>query len=283
MNISKTLISISAFAALSFFSSVSNAGEVSATSIATSAKNAIFKNYSETEVKKYLHNDYIQHNPNIASGIDPILKILPNLKESKINVKTHRVFQDGNFVVMHNSFKNAKALGAEEVVSFDIWKVDGNKVVEHWDAITPVVSKTASGRSQIDGPTEVVDKHKTKQNKQLVEQLVKEVFIKGNVSTITDYISTEQYDQHNPMVKDGLKGLSEAIEWLSSQNNMFVYKKLHKVLGEGNFVLVQVEGEWSGKPHVFYDLFRVENDKIVEHWDIVNEIPEKMAHSNGLF
>jgi len=85
------------------------------------------------------------------------------------------------------------------------------------------------------------------------------------------------------MVKDGLEGLYEAIEYLSSQNNIFKYSKTHKVLGEGNFILAMSEGEWHGKPHSFYDLFRLENDKIVEHWDVIEEIPAKMAHNNGKF
>jgi predicted SnoaL-like aldol condensation-catalyzing enzyme len=66
---------------------------------------------------------------------------------------------------------------------------------------------------------------------------------------------------------------------------MFKYTKVHKVLGEGNFVLTVSEGEWNGsKKHVFYDLFRMKGGKIVEHWDVIQEIPtEGLAHNNGMF
>ena len=100
---------------------------------------------------------------------------------------------------------------------------------------------------------------------------------------ITDYISTTEYHQHNVGIKDGLDGLNEAIGALMAQNNMFKYNKVHKVLGEGNFVVTVSEGEWSGKPQAFYDLFRVQDGKIVEHWDVVQEIPAQMAHGNGMF
>lgn len=251
--------------------------------LAQKAKAAIFKNYSEKKVRKHLDADYIQHNPNLPTGVEPIVGLLPTLKEKGTTYTTHRVFQDGNFVIMHNSFTNAEPLGANEVITFDIWRTENGKIVEHWDAITPKVKETASGRSQIDGETTVTDLDKTDANKALVKKLVDEVFIGGDPSNITDYISTEQYDQHNPMVKDGLSGLSEAIQYLTSQNNMFKYYKVHKLLGQGNFVLVQAEGEWNQKPYVFYDLFRVKDGKVVEHWDVVNEIPEKMAHNNGVF
>jgi len=64
---------------------------------------------------------------------------------------------------------------------------------------------------------------------------------------------------------------------------LFEYQKVHHIFGEGNFVLTQSEGRWNNKPQAFYDLFRIENNKIVEHWDVIQGIPAQMAHSNGMF
>src|SRR6266478_5614764 len=63
------------------------------------------------------------------------------------------------------------------------------------------------------------------------------------------------------------------------------FDKIHRVLGEGNFVLTVSEGQFAGKPTSFYDLWRVENGKIAEHWDTVEAIPEKAEwkNSNGKF
>jgi len=57
------------------------------------------------------------------------------------------------------------------------------------------------------------------------------------------------------------------------------------VLGEGDFALVVSEGEFGGKPTSFYDLFRVENGKIAEHWDTIEEIPARSdwKNANGKF
>ena len=63
------------------------------------------------------------------------------------------------------------------------------------------------------------------------------------------------------------------------------YARIHRVLGEGNFVLVVSEGEVEGRPSSFYDLFRLEDGKLAEHWDTVETIPPRSQwkNSNGKF
>jgi len=61
------------------------------------------------------------------------------------------------------------------------------------------------------------------------------------------------------------------------------YTKLHLLVAEGHFVFAASEGKLGDTPTVFFDLFRVEAGKIVEHWDAVSAIPPDMAHSNGKF
>lgn len=250
---------------------------------AEKAQQAFFGDYNAEGVKTYFKTNYIQHNPHVPTGIEPVLGFLPVLEKAQTTYKTHRILQDGDFIIFHNSYDNAEAFGAKEVVTFDVWRMEDGKIAEHWDNITPKAEQTASGRTQVDGPTQITDLDKTASNKTIVSNFVNDVLFGKAPEKITDYISAEQYDQHNPMVKDGLAGLTEAIEYLTSQNDMFIYKKMHKVLGEGNFVLAMSEGEWHGKPHAFYDLFRLENDKIVEHWDVIEEILLEMAHNNGKF
>jgi predicted SnoaL-like aldol condensation-catalyzing enzyme len=238
-----------------------------------------------TAMREWANADYIQHNPFVPTGLEPFIGLLPMLKEHGTYAENVRMFQDGNYVVMHNIWKNAKPFGADEMVAFDIIRVDANgKVAEHWDAMTELVKETASGRSQTDGPTTIEDLDKTEANKALARAFVEDLLMGKNPGKITEYISAEQYDQHNPGVKDGLSGVVEAVQYLTSQNNMFKYTKIHKVLGEGNFVLTVSEGAWSGKPQVFYDLFRIKAGKLVEHWDVIQEIPtEGLANTNGMF
>lgn len=251
--------------------------------IAIKAQDAFFKDYDEVGVKRYFRQDYIQHNPHVPTGIEPVLAFLPALKAAGTQYQNHRLLQDGDFIIMHNTYTNAQAFGAEHVVTFDVWRMQDGQVAEHWDAIAPVVQQTASGRSQFDGPTLVQDRDKTEENKRLVTRFVEDVLFGNAPENITQYISSTNYHQHNTAIKDGLDGLNEALAALATQNNLFEYHKIHRVWGEGNFVLVQSEGRWNEKPQAFYDLFRVESGQLVEHWDIIQEIPEQMAHGNGMF
>lgn len=245
---------------------------------------AVLTNDAQT-MRKLANEDYIQHNPFIPTGLEPFIQMLPVLQENGTTAQNIRMFRDGNYVFMHNIWKNAKPFGADEMVSFDIIRLDEDgKVAEHWDAMTALVKETASGRTQTDGPVAPTDLDKTEQNKTLAKSMVEDILMGKNPEKITEYISAEKYHQHNPGIKDGLSGIVEAVQYLTSQNNMFKYTKIHKVLGEGDFVLTVSEGEWSGQKQVFYDLLRFENGKAVEHWDVIQPIPtEGLANANGMF
>ena len=90
-----------------------------------------------------------------------------------------------------------------------------------------------------------------------------------------------QLIQHNPEIADGLSGLGAALEAMATQGITMRYTKIHRVLGEGNFVLVASEGSFADNHTAFYDLFRVKNGKIAEHWDVIETILPEEEHKNN--
>lgn len=225
-------------------------------------------------------NKYIQHNQAVGDGLAGFGALLQQLPEGSAKVNTLRVFGDGNYVIAHTDYN---FFGPK--IGIDIFRFEDGLIVEHWDNLQEKVTETASGRSQIDGPSEVNDLDKTEANKTLVSNLINDIFLGANPDKITDYISTEQYDQHNPGVKDGLAGLGEALASLAEAGMPMVYEKNHIILGEGNFVLSVSEGIFMKEKVAFYDIFRIENGLVVEHWDTIEKLtPEADAmNTNGKF
>ena len=225
-------------------------------------------------------NKYIQHNQAVGDGLAGFGALLQQLPEGSAKVNTLRVFGDGNYVIAHTDYN---FFGPK--IGIDIFRFEDGLIVEHWDNLQEKVNETASGRSQIDGPTEVNDLDKTEANKTLVSNLINDIFLGANPDKITDYISTEQYDQHNPGVKDGLAGLGEALASLAEAGMPMVYEKNHIILGEGNFVLSVSEGIFMKEKVAFYDIFRIENGLVVEHWDTIEKLTLEAdaMNTNGKF
>jgi predicted SnoaL-like aldol condensation-catalyzing enzyme len=91
--------------------------------------------------------------------------------------------------------------------------------------------------------------------------------------------------QHNPRVADGLTGLVAGLQALAEQGLAVKYERVHKVRGEGNFVLVVSEGNFGEQSTSYYDLYRIQDGKIAEHWDTLEPIPPRAdwKNANGKF
>jgi predicted SnoaL-like aldol condensation-catalyzing enzyme len=237
-----------------------------------------------TPILTYINaNNYTEHILDVPSGreyVNELINALPELKKNGTSVDIKRIIEDGDYVAIHSDLK---FFG--DKVGFTLFRFENGKIVEHWDNTQQRPTSTISGRSMTDGPTEIKDLDKTQANRRFVQDYVQDVLRDGKVDKITYYISTETYNQHNPGVGDGLDGLSKALESMAKQGMPMEYHTLHKVIGEGNFVLTLSEGQFAGKHVAFYDLFRVESGKIVEHWDVIQDIPPKEGckNQNGKF
>ena len=93
-----------------------------------------------------------------------------------------------------------------------------------------------------------------------------------------------RYVQHNPFAEDGPEGLKKFIEW-RKQNLPNAKSVIKRAFADGDYVILHVHSvrEKDTRGRAIVDIFRLENGKIVEHWDVVQEIPEKAANTNGMF
>lgn len=240
----------------------------------------IFEN-GDTKLLSYINpNKYIQHNLSAADGVSGLKNLLKVLPPNSATGNTVRIFQDGDYVFAHSDIN---FFGPK--VAFDIYRFEDGKIVEHWDNLQETAKPNPSGRTMIDGATVVKDLDKTAENKTLVRNYVDDIFINGKMEKLAGYFDGDNYIQHNPFISDNLSGMEQAFAEMAKQDTTMKYNKVHKILGEGNFVIVLSEGFLAGKHTSFYDLFRVENGKIAEHWDVIEEIPAKKdwKNNNGKF
>ncbi|MFI6094402.1 nuclear transport factor 2 family protein [Lentzea sp. NPDC051213] len=245
--------------------------------IVLKAAGELFGDKDPSAVDRWVAPDYRQHSSLIADGPEALRGLVASLPEG-FRYELARVVEDGDLVALHGVYHG---FGPEPLVAFDLFRVENGKLAEHWDALAPLVGETASGRSQTDGQSEPSNDD-TERNRALVKEFAQRILQDADYSVLTDYISTETYLQHNPEAADGLDGFGAAAAKWAEQGKNLVYTTVHKVVAEGDLVLLQSEGEF-GEPVAYWDLFRVRDGRIVEHWDVIAPASVELPHSNGLF
>lgn len=233
-----------------------------------------------------LDEGYIQHNLAYGTGADAFIASIEGLAAAPeaTTVENIRAFEDGEYVFLQTVYNFA---GAGEQVAFDIFRFDEEgKIAEHWDNLAALATEAnPSGHTQIDGTMEVTDLDKTEENRELVKDFLYDVMQGNNPDKTADYFDGDTYIQHNIAIADGVSGLNAALTALAEQGIAMVYDETHRILAQGNFVLAASEGTYGGVPTSYYDLWRVENGKIAEHWDVMETIAEESTwqNQNGKF
>jgi predicted SnoaL-like aldol condensation-catalyzing enzyme len=120
-------------------------------------------------------------------------------------------------------------------------------------------------------------------NKRVVLDFYEKVINQKNVDAALADIGP-RYIQHNPFVADGIDGLRDAIGYMKS-NFPSSHSEIKAVFADGNFVILHVLAvrERGSRGAAIVDIFRLENGRIVEHWDVTQAIPEGPANNNTMF
>ena len=223
---------------------------------------------------------YIQHNPQTQEGSEGLASLFQRLSKTSPKVNIVRAFEDGDFVFAHTEYDFAS-----RKIGFEVFRFEDGQAVEHWDNIQERQGPNPSGRSMVDGPVEATDLDLTNTNLTFVRMFVETVFIDGQTSRLSEYVNQDSYIEHNPQRGDGLSVLHSALDSSNEDHRKIDYHKVHRVLSEGNFVLSVSEGNYGGVHSAFYGLFRVEEGKVVEHWDTIEKIAHrsKWKNNNGKF
>ncbi len=93
-----------------------------------------------------------------------------------------------------------------------------------------------------------------------------------------------KYIQHNPSVADGHEGLKNLLSFLREKFPA-LRSEIKRAFAEGDYVILHVHSvrEPGQRGRAIVDIFRLEHGKIAEHWDVIQDVPEKAANQNGMF
>ena len=213
---------------------------------------------------KYINpQKFKYHNPRAYDGVEGVKALIGSLPKEKSPLTVVRAFQDGPYVVIHSQGE----LSGHKVF-FDIFKFEDGRIVEHWDNTADWTPANESGHTATDGPTKAADLEATEKNKKLIRDFYDTIFIKGQSEKMAQYFDGDKFIRHDGRGGDGLSAVKALMQKQAKSGTVMKADQVHMILGEGNFVLVAASGSISDRPVAYYDLFRVENGKIAEHWEI---------------
>ena len=238
--------------------------------------------------ERWVHPDYVQHNPGAPNGAEAAVAFLQPFFDANPDARyiVHRVIASDGLVAVHNEARFVPGAPANAVV--DIFRVNNCRIVEHWDVIQPVPESSANGNTMFDtveppplgGPSEPC----TLSARQVVERFIPLFYEQGNVREAYDSWVHENYQQHNPGAQNGR---ASAIAFLEPiyRNNPNHRMTVYRVIAEDDLVAVHLHGQ-SGPEDpgaAAVDILRVDNCRIVEHWDVTQAVPKTAMNENGMF
>ena len=132
-------------------------------------------------------------------------------------------------------------------------------------------------------PTLAADAKQMEENKKIIAEFYDAALNQKDFEKASKYLGS-RYTQHNPVAADGPEGLKGFLAFLKDKfpNNR---SEIKRIFADGDYVIVHVHAvrEPGTRGNAIIDIFKLENGKVVEHWDAVQPIPEKAANNNGMF
>jgi predicted SnoaL-like aldol condensation-catalyzing enzyme len=122
-------------------------------------------------------------------------------------------------------------------------------------------------------------------NKDIAVAFYKKALFEGRVDDAFRLYAVPTYRQHNPLIEDGMEGVKKFVAWIMS-NHPDARGDIKRAFADGDHVILH--SHWYGlsdnpRGEAVVDIFRLEGGKVIEHWDVIQPIPETSANANTMF
>jgi predicted SnoaL-like aldol condensation-catalyzing enzyme len=231
-------------------------------------------------VHKYTGHRYTQHSTGVGDGAEGFLAFFEPFVERnpKREIEIVRILEDGPWVFC-NAYQSLNE-GAAEWVTMDLFFTDANGLIlEHWDTIAPYIKDTLSGEDMVRGTTEIDLTADTAATKTVVLEYTKQVLQERAYDKLVQFVSPDLM-QHSPTIGSGADGLHS---WLSSDATGS-YDMLFNLVGQGDVAVTYGKRHADGKDIAAFDVYRVADGLVVEHWSNAETIsPREQWGNSGKF
>ena len=234
-------------------------------------------------ITRYTGERYTQHSTGVADGREGFIALFEPFLERcpERDIRVLRAIEDGRYCFVHVS--QSLNGGESRWVTMDLFDTDADdRIVEHWDVIAPWVrdEDMPAGRSMTGGPSEITDLDATEENKALVRSFLTEVIQNGRTERIGEFVDLAGYVEHSPFVTGAGAELADFLSEARVRHG-FTYQFVFRVLGQGNLVASYSKAVRNDRESAVFDLFRLDGGKIVEHWDVSEDISPRETWGNG--
>jgi len=224
----------------------------------------LFVQKDASAIDRYWADPYLQHNPIAKSGLSTFKSLIGSaVQGSGFSYQRFLTLAECDLAVVYGRY-------SQTGVIFDMFRVKDDKIMEHWDSDT-------GGASESTGIAALDASAPSAANKTLFLDFSAAVLVGGERTRAADFLSTGYVEHHGTRAT----GPSALSAFLMSEN--VSYTKVHHLIADGNFVFAVSEGKRGSAAFGFYDLFRADGGKLVEHWDSRRSVPSSTMSGLPIF
>jgi predicted SnoaL-like aldol condensation-catalyzing enzyme len=233
----------------------------------------LYRARDATVVDRTFSESFVQHDPRLSPTIvglrDDVRRMV---RSGDAHYDAYRVIAENDLVALHGRYTGWMSA---PLAVFDLFRVRGGRIVEHWDCVRAEARLTRSGHSMLDGTKASNEDALTPESRQLVEDMMERVFLAGEPTELGSFLAGDFLIEHVPEAGDGGYGFTAWWNAHERSGSALRYKDVDQIVAEGELVFTRSIGLVGGRPASFCDLFRLERGKVAEHWGIAEVAPAR--------